>query len=83
MGMHVLFDEAHMTVPANKAPLAVQALQRIGYYAREQWIDSAVIQEHDADIHHHLLIQRLTSMAIAPTRSTPESAGLDLHSDVD
>ena len=34
-GQHVLFDEAHMTVPAAKAPLAAQALQRLGYYVRE------------------------------------------------
>ena len=83
MGTHVLFDEAHMTVPASKAPLAAQALQRLGYYSREQWIDTAVLQEHDADVHRHLLIERLTPTSTAPSRSTPDSAGLDLHSDMD
>ena len=42
MGTHVLIDEAHMSVPANKAPLAAQSLQRLSYYAREQWIDTAI-----------------------------------------
>ena len=83
MGTHVLFDEAHMTVPANKAPLAAQALQRLGYYARETWIDDAVKQEHSADINNQLLIERLTATATPPSRSTDESIGLDLHSDMD
>ena len=83
MGTHILFDEAHMTVPANKAPLAAQALQRLGYYAREQWIDTSVKQEFAADRDRHILIERLTKTSIPPTRSTPDSVGLDLHSDMD
>ena len=31
MGTHALFDEAHFTVNSNHAPLAAQALQRLGY----------------------------------------------------
>ena len=83
MGTHVLFDEAHMTVPANKAPLVAQALQRLRYYAREQWIDAAIIQEHTADQDRHILIERLTKTSIAPTHSTLDSAGLDVHNDMD
>ena len=38
MGQHVVFNEAHMSVPAGRAPLAAQALQRLGYYVKESWI---------------------------------------------
>ena len=48
-GTHVMFDEAHMTVPAAQAPLAAQALQRLGYYTRESWIDADVMQTFQAD----------------------------------
>ena len=81
-GTHVMFDEAHMTVPAAKAPLAAQALQRLGYYTRESWIDDEVLQEYDADRNRDVLIEKLTETATIPTRSTEESVGLDIHSDM-
>ena len=34
-GTHAIFDEAHMTVPYQNAPIAAQALQRLGYVASE------------------------------------------------
>ena len=37
IGSHVIFDEAHMSVPTNTAPLAAQALQRLGYHNDESW----------------------------------------------
>ena len=82
-GTHVMFDEAHMTVPAAKAPLAAQALQRLGYYTRETWIDTAVLQEQQADMHRDVLIEKTTPTAITPSRSTEESIGIDIHSDMD
>ena len=82
-GTHVMFDEAHMTVPASHAPLAAQALQRLGYYTRESWIDDTVKQEQSADINRQILIEKITETAIAPNRSTPESIGLDIYSDQD
>jgi len=56
---HVMFDEAHMTVPAAKAPLAAQALQQLGYYTRESWIDYEVMQEFDADKNRDVLIESI------------------------
>ena len=35
VGSFIDFDEAHMTVPTIKAPLAAQALQRVGYCVQE------------------------------------------------
>ena len=37
LGTHIIFDEAHISVPASKAPLAAEALQRLGYRASEEW----------------------------------------------
>ena len=38
IGTHTIFDEAHMSIPASKAPLAAQALQRLGYHQKESLI---------------------------------------------
>ena len=32
-------DEAHYTTDANKAPLAAQALQRLGYYVKDDYLE--------------------------------------------
>jgi len=82
-GRHVLFDEAHMTVPAGKAPLAAQALQRLGYYVRESWIDTTRSSEHASDLTNSMQVQLLTSTAIPPTRATENSIGFDVHLDLD
>ena len=81
LGTHLIFDEAHMSVPARKAPLAAESLQRLGYYNREQWIDDVVRDQHQADSTNRIAIQRRTNTALLPTRGTPDSIGLDLHSD--
>ena len=39
---HLIFDEAHFTAPGNKAPIAAQTLQRLGYYAKEDWIQEVI-----------------------------------------
>ncbi len=78
---HVIYDEAHFTTPANKAPIAAQTLQRLGYYAKEDWIKEAT-NEMDAELQEHeLQVQRLSGSAIVPTRSTEKSIGYDLHFD--
>ena len=74
---HVIFDEAHMSVPASKAPLAAQTLQRLGYYSKEDWIK----EEFDTVKSNEFLVQQLTSSSTIPTRSTPQSIGYDLHID--
>ncbi len=83
LGTHVIFDEAHMSVPARKAPLAAEALQRVGYYNREQWIDDNVRSEFKADSNGCVRTRKLTDTAITPTKGTAGSIGLDLHSDMD
>ena len=74
-GTHVIFDEAHMSVAASKAPLAAQTLQRLGYYSKEDW----VTETFNTAQKEKFLVQHLTSTAITPTRSTTESIGYDLH----
>jgi deoxyuridine 5'-triphosphate nucleotidohydrolase len=83
VGQHVLFDEAHMTVPAGRAPLAAQALQRLGYYVRETWIDHAVQSEYNADVHNVMQVELLTKTAITPSRATANSIGYDVHLDLE
>ena len=74
-GTHVIFDEAHMSVAASKAPLAAQTLQRLGYYSKEDWIKDSFDNEQKSKF----LVQHLTSTAITPTRATKDSIGYDLH----
>lgn len=42
-----------------------------------------MIQERTADINREILIEKLTDTAVVPTRSTEESIGLDIHSNMD
>ena len=65
---HVLFDEAHTSVPDNHMPLGAQALQRSGYH-----ID-------DETQHLPLRIKLLSNNATKPSISTPDSVGIDLYS---
>jgi deoxyuridine 5'-triphosphate nucleotidohydrolase len=83
---HVIYDEAHMSVPASQAPLAAQTLQRLGYYAKEDWkeIEPGIWNVNEIpEEASKLLIQQLTPTSTIPTRSTPESIGLDLYADTD
>ena len=66
---HVLFDEAHMSVPDSLTPIGAQALQRSGYS-----------QTNDASIPKPILVKILSPRATKPTSSTPQSVGLDLYS---
>ena len=83
LGTHVIFDEAHMSVPARRAPLAAEALQRLGYYNREQWIDSSIQTEVEADMASHIRMTPLTATAQIPQRATPDSIGYDVYSDAE
>ena len=78
-GTHVIFDEAHMSVPAANAPLAAQTLQRLGYYSKEDWVKESFA----ADEQDKFLVQHLTTNAITPTRGTKDSIGYDLHLNAD
>ena len=78
---HVIFDEAHMATSAKNAPMAAQTLQRLGYYAREEWIDEVI--KSDTTLNKKLLIQQLSHTSVIPTRSTELSIGYDLYFDGD
>ena len=81
IGQHVVFDEAHMTVPAGHAPLAAQALQRLGYYVNESWIDEEKSKQAKTEADESLRVVKLTDTAKLPTRGTDESIGYDVYLD--
>ena len=75
IGAHVYFDEAHMTAPAGKVPLAAQALQRIGYNQSETWVkEHQQVQEESNTVS----VEKLSKTATLPTRGTPGSIGYDV-----
>ena len=51
IGSWIKFDEAHMTVPAQHAPLAAQALQRVGYHVHES--DTSIDDDATLTVHLH------------------------------
>jgi dUTP pyrophosphatase len=67
IGSHVIFDEAHTTVPAHKTPIAAEALQRLGY-----------TNVDDAQTDATLTIVKTCPGASTPHRSTAESIGYDI-----
>ena len=67
---HVIYNEAHMTAPANKAPIAAQTLQRLGYYAKEDWIQEVEEEEKEATKNATFSVKPLTSSATIPNRAT-------------
>ena len=68
IGSHVIFDEAHTTVPAHKTPLAAEALQRLGYTNHGD----------DAQTDEPLTIVKKCPEATTPNRSTAGSIGYDI-----
>ena len=78
-GTHSIFDEAHMTTPASKAPLAAQALQRLGYHMNESWImdENRKLIDNQAQ---PLLVQKLSPQAKIPTKGSKGAIGYDLFS---
>ena len=75
IGAHVYFDEAHMTSPASKAPLAAQALQRLGYHQVESWIKDLPALQKD---NNQVDIELITTTAKLPKRGTSGSIGYDV-----
>ena len=67
IGHYVVFDEAHMTVPAGHAPLAAQALQQLGYYVNESWVHEEIIEQGKAAANESLRVKKLTNTAKLPT----------------
>jgi dUTP pyrophosphatase len=72
---HVIFDKAHMTVPASKSPIAAQTLQRLGYYAKEDWIT----EQQTVNDNSNLLVQKLSDTATMPKQATNNSIGYDMY----
>ena len=66
---YVLFDEAHLSVASNLAPLGSQALQRSGYSPAD-----------DTDQTKHIQLKLLSANATKPIVSTTQSIGINLHS---
>ena len=79
---HVIFDEAHLSVPARKAPLAAEALQRLGYSHRESWTKELKKKEvNSSATSNELLVQLLSPTAKMPRKGTEGSIGFDLFAD--
>jgi hypothetical protein len=64
-----------MSVPVSKAPLAVQTLQHLGYYSKEDWVTKSFENEEN----EKFLIQHLTDSAITPTCGTNNAISYDIH----
>ena len=77
IGTHVLFDEAHMTTPAGKAPLAAQTLQRLGYSNKEY---PSELPRHTNKNMNTLQIVKMSPNIRTPNRATKDSIGYDIHS---
>ena len=75
IGAHVYFDEAHMSSPAGKAPLAAQALQRLGYNQVKSWTkEHPTLKRKNSQVS----VELLTPTAKLPTRGTPGSIVYDV-----
>jgi dUTP pyrophosphatase len=79
VSLHKSFDEAHVTAPAEGLPPLAIALQNAGYNNNGTTNEDAQIPITE----ENLKLKLLSSDATTPSRSTPQSAGLDLHSAVD
>ena len=75
VGSFIEFDEAHMSVPAQKAPLAAQALQRVGYYINEPENDTPVL------LKDKLTVKLLTKSVKYPRQLSGGPIALTMDSD--
>jgi dUTP pyrophosphatase len=64
------------SIVAQMVGLWAQTLQRLGYYAKEDWTTEVSEDEQQS----HLLIQSLSENSTMPTRATSDSIGYDLYS---
>lgn len=76
IGSFVEFDEAHMSVPAQAAPLAAQALQRVGYYVKETEESQPLPSNPKINVHLH------SSTARHPRQYKNGSVILQMDNDV-
>ena len=74
IGVHTLFDEAHFTSPRAQQPLAVQALQSLGYSAFRDKFKNGVFSNKNK-----LNIQVVHKDAVPPSRISPTLAGFNIH----
>ena len=81
IGQYVIFDKAHMTVPAGRAPLAAQALQHIGYHLHESWVQQET-HDDNAPNAEKLQVNKIKPTAKLPTQGTPDSVRYDLYLDL-
>ena len=81
IGQHVVFNKAHMTVRAGHAPLAAQALQWLGYYVNESWVQDETIDQGKVKATESLGVKKLTETAKLPTQGMDESIGFDVYLD--
>ena len=72
---HAIFDEACMTLPSNKTPIAARTLQILGY-------DTNPTEPISTPENNELQIQKLNENAITPSRASEESVGYDLYSNL-
>ena len=80
-GQHVIFDEAYMTVLAGHAPLAAQALQHLGYYVREIWVDEEKKAKAEQQQKGIMQFCPLTDTAKILTLGSDKAIGIDLFLD--
>ena len=78
-GQHVIFNEAHMTVPAQYAPLTAQALQHLGYHANESWVQD--FNNEDNQPNEKPCVKKMTETAKIPTGGSEESVGYEVYLD--
>lgn len=55
VGSFIDFDEAHMPVPSQLAPLAAQALQRLGYCTHDKENNQVTNPVHVPKVNVHML----------------------------
>ena len=69
-----------MAIPASKAPLVAQALQRLGYHMNESWVKENNNKQH-ANSADPPLVQKISLTAQVPKRGSTKAVGYDLFSD--
>ena len=89
-GTHAIFDEAHMSAPQQHAPIAAQALQRLGYAQDEEYqqyhnqpirVQYMNEQVHNMNetIHGYNIYPDVDSMEIQPHETTIVQTGILIH----
>ena len=72
---HLIYDEACMTLPSHKVPIAARTLQILGYDLEPKVLSQQVQGSS-------LKVQKLTKDAKLPSQATQDSVGYDIHSNL-